>query len=205
MPSQALTEYEERLQEINQLLDAHNALTRWRRAESQLQVGGQFLQNISTVINHLVNDPGVGRPKEVHALNSAAIALLSGHLQGYIVDLFKESANSLLNGKVADVATLTNAAYTRGNPNEQNISAMFAALGFPNIMDGITWQHMTNRQLKIRLREFNELRNRIVHGSPERVRKTTVQNYFKAFQKFAKKLDAKVAREIRQVVGNAPW
>lgn len=205
MPSQALHDFKARLRDVQQLIDAHDALTRLRRAQDALQTGGQELSNIGTVIQHLVTDPGVGRRKEVHALNNAAIALLSGNLQGFIVDIFKESAATILGDRVQDVDALTNAAYTRGNPNEQNIRGMFNALGFPDIFKDISWQRMSTKSLKEKLREFNTLRNRIVHGSNERVRKQMVVNYLKAWENFATRLDSKLSREIHLIMGQPPW
>ena len=70
MASQALQDFEARLDDVQQLIDAHDALTRLRRAEASLQAGGQVLGNIAIVIQHLVTDPGAGRRKEVHALNN---------------------------------------------------------------------------------------------------------------------------------------
>jgi hypothetical protein len=116
------------------------------------------------VIKHLVTEPGAGRRREVHALNNAGIALLSGHLQGFIADIFKESAAALLAGHVQSVDAVTEAAHTRGNPNPQNIMNMFNTLGFKDIFDGLSWRKMSTTALKKKLQDFNTLRNQIVPG-----------------------------------------
>ena len=205
MSSRALQDFETRLKDVQQLIDAHEALTRLRRAEGALQSGGQQLSNVATVVQHLVTDPGRGRRKEVHALNNAAIALLSGHLQGYLVDLFEESANALFVGPVQNVNAITATTKTRGNPNPQNIKNMFGSLGFEDIFQGVSWQKMSTPALKKKLQDFNTLRNRIVHGKDERVRKQVVVNYLSVWRNFAIRLDANLRSRTRDVTGAYPW
>lgn len=205
MPSQALADFRDRLGEVQQLLDAHSALTRLRRAEAATANGVPDLQNIGAFVQNLVTPPGRGRPAEVHALNSAGIALLSAHLQGYIVDLYKEVAASTLTGKVQDVSAIVESANLRGNPNTENINKLFASLGYPAIIDSLSWQRMSNVQLKNKIRTFNVLRNQIVHGSSGTVAKSTVENYLSVFKNFATRLDAKLRAQVHAVTGTYPW
>ncbi len=205
MPSQALIDFRERLKEVAQLVDAHGALTRLKNAEAALSSGGQNLQSVAQVVQHLVSPPRPGRPPEVQALNSAGVALLSAHLQGYVVDLFNEVARITLNGKVKDISVLTEAANTKGNPNEQNITKLFSSIGYPKILDGVSWQRTSNKQVKAKLKTFNELRNKIVHGSSEKITKRTLAGYLSIFTSFAERFDEKVRREVRGVIGADPW
>ena len=155
MPSQSLTNFLDRIEEVQQLVDAHGALVRFKKAQEAHELAAGDLTKIGDVISALVSEPGAGRPPAVQALNSAAIALLSGHLQGYITDLFEECARRLLDGHVADVSALIEAAPTRGNPNEANIKKLFQGLGFSEILAGLSWKKMSNASLKKHLREFN--------------------------------------------------
>lgn len=205
MASQALTDFKERTKEVEQLIEAHAALTRLRKAEKAMKSQSQTLQNVATVVQHLVSDPGPGRPQEVHALNNAAVALLSAHLQGFVKDLFEEAASRALDGKVLDVPSVLKAANTRGNPNEPNITRLFESIGFADVLDRIAWKNMSNKRLRTNLRAFNELRNRIVHGSSERVRKAKVSNYLRVLTNFAEHLDNKLQRDIRQLTGRNSW
>lgn len=205
MPSQALADFKDRLGEVQQLLDAHSALTRLRRAEAATANGVPDLQTIGAFVQNLVTTPGRGRPAEVHALNSAGIALLSAHLQGYVVDLYKEVAASTLTGRVQDVSAIVGSANLRGNPNTDNINKLFASLGYPAIMDSLSWQRMNNAQLKNKLRTFNVLRNQIVHGASGRVAKSTVENYLAVFKNFAARLDSKLRTQVHAVTGTYPW
>jgi hypothetical protein len=205
MPSKSLSDFQDRLREVQQLIDAHSALIRLRRAEAATTAGVPNLQNIGVFVQNLVTPPGRGRPAEVHALNSAAIALLSAHLQGFIVDLFKEVADRTLTGRVRDVSALVNSANLRGNPNEQNIEKLFASLGYPDVLDSLSWQRMSNGQLKAKLRGLNELRNKIVHGSSGTVTKVQVENHLNVFTNLAIRLDDKMRKQVHAVTGNYPW
>lgn len=205
MPSQALKDLNERINEIDQLLKAHGALTQLEKAQDALKKGGQSLQDVAQVVKLLVSPPGPGRPGEVQALNRAAIALLSAHLQGYIEDLHEETARKLLEGQVPDLDALIRQAPTRGNPNWDNITRVFSSIGFPDILEKVSWQKCSNATLKTRLREFNELRNRIVHGKAETVHKQRVQNYAGFVRTFADRLDRKVARVYKQLTNQDPW
>ncbi len=125
MPSGALQNLEARLKEIDQLLTAHAALTRLRRAELAIGRAGGGLKAVAEAVNLLVTPPTRGRPGQVEALNKASVALLSAHLQGFIEDLFEEAAGKLLAGKVPDVQTLVSNARLRGNPTSENITRLF--------------------------------------------------------------------------------
>ena len=198
MTSQALQDFQDRLAEVEQLVEAHGAMVRLRKAERLLRDGGQELSNIGRVIDALVAAPGPGRPYQVQALNSAAIALLSGHLQGYICEVFEETARALLAAHVVDVDVVIESAPTKGNPNEQNINMLFGTIGFPKILADISWRRMGNDALRKKLREFNELRNRVVHGQSETVSKAKVENYVSVWRNFAQRFDRKVAREMKK-------
>jgi len=166
---------------------------------------GGGLKAVAEAVNLLVTPPTRGRPGQVEALNKASVALLSAHLQGFIEDLFEEAAGKLLAGKVPDVQTLVSNARLRGNPTSENITRLFATAGFPDVLDGISWQKCTNATVRSRLKGLNELRNRIVHGGTETVGKWQVE-HFKAFvENLAIRLDRKVATVVRSVTGVAPW
>jgi hypothetical protein len=203
MPSHALTSFITRLGEIDQLLSAHDALLRFHRAQTAALTPG--LASVATAVNHLVASPGPGRPPPIQALNKAGIALLSGHLQGFLTDLHSEAAGHLFAGHVASIPTMVAAAPTRGNPNRENISRLFATVGFNDILHGISWQRCSNSTLYSRLEAFNRLRNRIVHGSSVSVSKSTVKGYLSSWTALANRLDAKLRNEIRTITGHHPW
>jgi hypothetical protein len=204
MPSNARNNFVLRLREVDQLLEAHTALLQFHRASAAAS-SVTSLTGIATVVNHLVTAPGPGRPPQIQALNKAAIALLSGHLQGFITDLYGEAASHLLTGHVVSLPTVVDAAPTRGNPNSKNIKRLFATLGFNDILAGIRWQNCTNHTLRTRLNDFNELRNDIVHGTSTNVNKDVVTGYLSSLKALADRLDAKLRIEIHAIMGTFPW
>lgn len=92
MPSKAYENLGGRMQDVEQLLEAHKAPTQFQRARKAAEEAGGGLAQISEVIDRLVTEPGRGRRTEVDALNRAAMVLLSAHLQGCIEDVYSEAA-----------------------------------------------------------------------------------------------------------------
>ena len=205
MPSKAYTNLEERLKEIDQLVDAHTALTKFQRAEKQAKSAGSGLQSALKLITTLVSDSAGGRPSQVHALNSSAIALLSAHFQGYVAELFDEAVEHLLKGRVVDVECVKSSAPRRGNPNAENISKLFETVGFPAVMDAITWKNMSNDRMKSKLKQLNILRTKLVHGSRERVVKAKVTAYTTFVRSLVAELDHAVGSQIASVTRKQPW
>lgn len=206
MASQALSDFKERLREVEQLVEAHGALVRLKKAERAVAATKDAtLHSLAPVLDALVSRPGVGRPPEVQALNSAAIALLAGHLQGFVTDIYEEAARSLLASHVPELTSLVEAAPTRGNANEQNILRLFATLGIRDVLTGVSWQKVSNKSLRQHLRVFNELRNRIVHGAAERVHKSQVMKYMRLWRNFAERFDKQLATVLAGKLGSSPW
>ncbi len=203
--SQALSNFENRLTEIQQLLDAHSALTRLKKAESLIAGGNKDLNTVAEAVKVLVQETGRGRPKEVQALNAAGIALLSAHLQGYITDVYAESAASIFSGQIEDIQAILDIARTRANPNAQNIITLFKSLGFTDILDGLSWQKLNNKNLRAKLNDFTKLRNEIVHGKSTTVHKSQLQGFYETWATFGVKFDAHLAHKIKAQTSRSPW
>lgn len=152
MASKALAKLNQRLKDIDQLLEAHSALTKFKRAEQAAKNAGGDLSKIAAAVSALVTAPGQGRPGEVGAINRAAFVLLTAHFQGFVDDLHLEAATVLLTGKVADVNKLVKLVRPRiGNPHTDVIERMFSGLGIHDVMSQINWQKCSNKQVKDRL------------------------------------------------------
>jgi len=195
------------LEEVTQLLDAHSALTKFKRAEAEARSTSGSLVGVANLIHNLVSPPRAGRPSEVQALNSSAIALLSAHFQGFVSDLFDETVDHVLAGKVKDTVSVKDSGLKRGNPNTDNIEKLFASIGFPNLLSGVFWAPWSSDvPMKAKLRRFNRLRNSIVHGESEPIIKNTVRDYLGFAEKLAAAIDKKLKTEITSVSGGrAPW
>src|SRR5208337_1533822 len=118
MPSKSQLALNDRLKDVDQLLAAHTALTKFKKAESAAKNLGGGLNQVAAVVNALVQAPGKGKPAEVDAINRAAFVLLCAHFQGFVDDLHKELADKLLTGKVASVDEIVKLAKQRNaNPH----------------------------------------------------------------------------------------
>lgn len=206
MTSTAYQNLNRRMRDIEQLMQAHSALTQIRRARKVAEQAGGGLRQISQVVDKLVSPPGRGRRAEVDALNRAAMVLLSAHLQGYVEDLYSETAQCLLSNKVKDVeALIRHGRDSFSNPHANKIEQLFCSLGISRITDGISWQKARNRSIRKRLTEYVRIRNRIAHGIQEPVSKAKVEQFKRFASLFAEKFDEKVHDEIKSSIGRSPW
>lgn len=206
MTSQALTNLSSRLNDIDQLMEAHKVLTQMQKARKAAGDIGGDIAKISAVINSLVTDPGKGRRKEVDALNRSAFVLLSAHLQGFVEDLHSETANIVLTGKVNDIAKVIDQAKPRSsNPHADIIEKMFSGIGIFEIMEDIAWQKTSNKSVRKRLTDNIVVRNKIAHGAKEKITKQKVTQFRDFVERLAEKLDEKVAQKIEEETGTNPW
>jgi len=206
MPSQAFGNLSERMKDIEQLIQAHSALTQFRTARNAAQRAGGSLASISTVVARLVKAPGRGRRAEVGAVNRAAIVLLCAHLQGYVEDLHAEAAKALFGNMRIDVDSLVQHAQDHfSNPHADRIEQLFWSLGVQRVLEDISWQRTSNRTVRGRLTGYIRLRNRIAHGSQESVSLAQVRQFKQFVELFAQRFDARVHDEIGNITGTAPW
>jgi hypothetical protein len=206
MPSQSLQNLDQRLQDIEQLLQAHTALTQFQRARRAAEQAGGELSRIADIIENLVNQPGRGRRAEVDALNRASMVLLSSHLQGFIEDLHLESANIVLAEKVNDIEKVVEHAKPRNaNPHADVVEKMFDGIGLYEVLDNIRWQKTSNSTVKKRLTDYIQIRNKIAHGAQESITKAKVQGFQNFVIRFAQNLDEIVADKIEEGTGTRPW
>ncbi len=202
MASNALASLDERLKDIDQLLEAHSALTKFKRAEQSAKNAGADLSKIADVVKKLVTAPGKGRPAEVEAINKAAFVLLMSHFQGFIDDL---AANKLLKGKVADVDELIKLVKPRSaNPHPEIIEQMFSGLGIHDVMSSINWQKTSNKKVKSRLKGYIETRNKIAHGAEVKIMKQKVKQFQQFVNLLSNKIDAAVRASAQKFVGSVP-
>jgi len=206
MPSRAHENLGVRMRDIEQLLQAHTALTQFQRARRAAEEAGGELAKVSIVIDRLVSQPGRGRRTEVEAVNRAAIVLLCAHLQGYVREVHSEAAQALLQCKVKDLDVLVERAGSRfGNPHADQIDSLFASIGLPQVMEGLSWQSCSNRSVRTRLSDYIQLRNAIAHGRQLPVHKAKVTSFKRFVEVLASNFDDKLGEEIRAITGTRPW
>lgn len=206
MPSKAKQNLAERLKDIDQLLNAHKALTKFNNAEKAAKSAGGQLAQVAAVIQALVTNPGKGRPKEVDALNRAAFVLSLAHFQGFVDELHAEVGGLILKGKAADPAAVIKLVKPqRSNPHVNIINQMFSGVGVYELMDAINWQRCDNKSVKSRLTGYLETRNKIAHGSKEAITKGKVVQLKDFVEILAEKLDEQVAKKAKLILGKNPW
>lgn len=193
------------MRDVDQLITAHETVIKFNRFQSQrsgTQTTTDFLNRLSDLVGPLTP----GRPPDVMAINRAGIVLLSAHLEGFIEDLHKLAATTLLAGKVLDLDEMIRAAQRPfNNPNQEKVTALFVTIGMPEILVGISWTRTDNKKVRTRLDDFVGLRNRIAHGGQEPVHTERVRYWKRYVETLAPKLDAKVGREIARLTGTPPW
>jgi hypothetical protein len=206
MPSQARQDLDERLIDLDQLFQAHTALTKFKKAEAAANQAGGGLQNITNVVNALVTQPGKGRPAEVSALNRSAFVLLCAHFQGFVEDLHKEAAQHSLAGKVASVDEVVKLVKPRNsNPHSDIIERMFSGIGIYDLMHKPHWNKCSNATVRSRITKYIEERNQIAHGKKPTIHKTKVTGFKEFVVLLADALDEEVRHQIDIQTGNSPW
>src|SRR5579885_3020162 len=206
MPSTARANLSNRLADIDQLLAAHKAITKFKKAEAAAQRAGGALADVGRVFDALITDPGPGKPKEVDAINRAAFVLLCSHLQGFVDDLHKETALIVLDGRVQDIEkTITLIKPKNANPHVDVIEQMFAGLGIYDVMQNICWQKCANKTVRERLTNYIGERNKIAHGTQVGITKGKVEQFKKYVETIADKLDDTVARQVERLTRRRPW
>ena len=200
--SKAYDNLSNRLKDIDQLMQAHTALTQFQRARKAAEKAGGELTKISEVVDKLVSPPRRGRRHEVGALNRAAIILLCAHLEGYIEDIFSETAMILLKDRKEEDINwhIEQSLSSFSNPHADRIDRLFASIGLLRITNKLSWQKASNRSIKNRLTSYITLRNKLAHGEQERVDKATVIRFMNFVKVFAKKFDELINNKIEQFI-----
>lgn len=206
MPSKALQNFTLRMRDVDQLLEAHAVLTQSQRARNAARLAGGDLAKIATVIEKLVTRPGPGRPSQVEALNRAAVVLLCAQLQGYVEEVYQESARVLLASKVKDLQALVDQGRSGfSNPHADRIDSLFASIALPPVMQSLSWRNCSNRSVRTRLTNYIRLRNSIAHGGQVSVRKAKVVSFKRFAEVLARNLDDHLANQIQSVTSRKPW
>jgi len=117
--------------------------------------------------------PGPGAPPIANgarvgaSLLRAAVVLISTALQSEVEDTFR-AALALSFGHLNQTERDRYWTDCRGwgNPNPENVRRLFFRIGFPDVLDGISWQKCQNKTVVSLMDEINQVRNRIAHGQP---------------------------------------
>ncbi len=101
------------------------------------------------------------------SLLRAATTLISAALQSEVEDTFKAAlARSFDHFEPVERDRYWSDCKGWGNPNPENVRRLFFRIGFPDVLDGFSWQKCPNATVIAVLDEINQVRNRIAHGQP---------------------------------------
>ncbi len=94
--------------------------------------------------------------------------MLSALLQTHVEDVFQDAAKRAFPALNADPAAFDRywkQMKSWGNPSDVNIGNLFLQIGLPDVFSGLSWQRTTTADIKEKLGELNQVRNRIAHGN----------------------------------------
>jgi hypothetical protein len=135
---------------------------------------------------------------------------LTAHLEGYIEDLFAE-ASGMVASAVFDTAHynvdafVTQATAPFRNPSPQNIKDLFARLGLPDVLATIRWGTLSNDDIRKRLNELVQLRNKIAHGQRPSVTSSQLRREVSFARQMAKHLDKRLYDYVLAMAGVTLW
>lgn len=180
MTNHSLNALKERLKDVEEVIQAHEALT-----------GG-----------------GRGQPRagQGRALTRAGIVLLSAAVEAFVEDLFEEAANKLYVAMTDDDKKflIQHTAKQFNNPNCFKIEVLYLNLGLIRCLEGISWQKFANSKLR---KEFNNLvdtRGSIAHGRGGGKRLAVLKRWKTMIENFAPRFVVKVAKHIEDATGTNP-
>ena len=231
MPSQAFSKLQKRLKDIQDLLDAGekkggkgvgrkwNVVALWRSAIvlccAHLEgfVEDLFVESVNRITRANLGTAKV--PDELKLIPLRRLADRIKHSEDRqkrdeaLRGLLKEAAKLSHPAKIirsADIPRKDIMQVTGSfmNPWPNEIDNLFANLGTPRILDGISWQGAGNRSIRARISELVNRRNKIVHGTlGHKVYKTQVTSYRKFLETFARNLDQQVRTYVGGKIGRA--
>ena len=183
MASTALRNLKQRLEEVDEIISARDAIC----------------------------PPGRGRPqaRQGAAVLAGGTVLLAAVFEGYVEDLFDASVDLLF----ADVdledrkELKRNTSRRNNNASVQQVNALFFYLGMPWVMQSpyMRWGKFSNAVVRERLDTLSKARNKIVHGVRYRVQKRSLVAWRRLIERLAEQLDNLTGQHIAERTSLRPW
>lgn len=183
MASEPLKKFKHRLQEVDEIVAARDAIC----------------------------PAGAGRParQKGAAVISGGTVLLSALFEGFLEELYELSVDELYQHMPeSDRNELKKHTSRRNNnANVHQVNTLFFYLGIPWVMSHrkMRWQNFANSKVQARLRNLSKARNQLAHGGSRIVRKQTLTAWRDFAEKLAGKLDEIAADRVEVETGRRPW
>ena len=135
MPSNSRNELQRRLRDVDEIIDAHRAITGGGKGKPAQEQGG--------------------------ALTRAGVVLLSAAMEAFVEDLFEEAARLLMPGRTEDemVSLFKNTSRRLNNADIHKTQMLFFNLGIPWVLENIRWQKFSNNDFKSSVNRLVGARN----------------------------------------------
>lgn len=187
MPSQAMVDFKSRLDDVDKLIATYKVVTGYQ----------------------------VGRPpkaKQVAVLQGeavirAAVVFLCAAIEGFVEELFEESAVLLSPGlKRSELKKRLFSQTTErlNTPNVDNTNRLYGHLGILWILDKISWQKFTNKAARTWINTLVSKRGDIAHGKKPVVKRETLDRWRKSAEKYAKSIEKQMKMHIEEMTGTVP-
>ncbi|MEX1133602.1 MAG: HEPN domain-containing protein [Acidimicrobiia bacterium] len=180
MPSQSQIDLLARLHDVDELIEAHIALT-----------GG-----------------GAGRParRQGAAVTRAGVVLLAAATEAFVEDLFEEAAPLLWPSAPKSQLKMLfdNTSKRLNNADVRKTQLLFFNLGLPGALDEVRWRKFSNASFKESLDSLVTTRNKIAHGLQPSLRLGQLRYWRRMVGHYAERLDSVVADHIQSLRGKRP-
>lgn len=183
MPSIPLTDFTARLGDVDEILQARDAIC----------------------------PPGAGRPAQRRgaAVLRGAVVLLSAALEAYVEDVYDRAVDLLFAGQPnADRQALKNDTSGRmNNASPFKVNRLYFNVGMEWILQDpkLHWQKFNNQRVQETLGDIVTARNRIAHRAVHSVRKPTVVKWRTYAERMTRIFDEVVSDRIELRTGTRPW
>ena len=172
MTSTALSDLSTRLQDVDELIMAHVAIT-----------GG-----------------GRGRPgqRQGAAVTKAGVVLLAAATEAYVEELFEESAEFIFHELSREELDklFKNTSGRLNNADTHKIEMLYFNLGLAWALSEIRWKKYSNDTFRKDLNRLIEARNKIAHGKNPTVRLSMLRKWKNMIEQFAPRFESRLAGHI---------
>lgn len=181
-------------------------------SSSSLQHLSQALGDVDSLIadHPIVTGGGKGAPKARQGaeLTRGGTVLLASALEGFVEGLFDEAVDALY--KSQSDSRRKEFKHERSGKmhgvSPYKIEMLFSHIGMPWVIDGISWRKFNNASVRDSLQKLTKARNKIAHGdAPKTAQLNKLKSWRNVVERFAKKLDKKVADHVENETGKRPW
>ncbi|WP_114906805.1 hypothetical protein [Ornithinimicrobium murale] len=131
--------------------------------------------------------------------------MLSAAVEGYIESLVVETSTAL-NLTTQQQKDIADQAGRSHGMNVHHAHTLFASVGMPFVLDGISWQGLPSGGVRDLLKSLAKSRNQIAHGrAPAAAQLTPLERSRHLVARLSDRLDQATSDHVKEVTGTKPW